>query len=86
MIEAQFERKKMADAVEYLSDVINFPHFTGLRVNTTVTNLLNGIPSLKLSATDVLRVLHDGIYFSRESNIHHCNFVRNVRVRVEVRK
>ena len=41
-----------------------------------VTNLLNGIPSLKLSATDVLRVLHDGIYFSNESNINHCNFVR----------
>ena len=68
----------MREAVEYLKYVITFPHFTGVRVNTTVTNLLNGIPSLKLSATDVLRVLHDGIYFSRDSNIYHCNFVRSV--------
>ena len=74
----------MAEAVEYLSDVINFPHFTGVRVNTTVTNLLNGIPSLKLSATDVLRVLHDGIYFSKDSNIHHCNFVRQTRLLEEL--
>jgi len=84
MIEAQFERRKLSAAVQYLSDVINFPHFTGVRVNTTVTNLLNGIPSLKLSATDVLRVLHDGIYFSRDSNIHHCNFVRQTRVLEEM--
>ena len=76
IVEAQFERRKLVAAVDYLSDVLNYPHFTGLKVNTTVTNLLNGIPSLKLSATDVLRVLHDGIYFSNESNIHHCNFVR----------
>ena len=85
MVEVQFERRKMAEAVEYLRDVINSPHFTGVRVNTTVTNLLNSIPSLKLSATDVLRLLHDGIYFSKESNIHHCNFVRNVRGRVVLR-
>ena len=76
IVEVQFERRKLGPAVDYLSDVLNYPHFTGLKVNTTVTNLLNGIPSLKLSATDVLRVLHDGIYFSNESNINHCNFVR----------
>ena len=76
IVEAQFERRKLVAAVDYLSDVLNYPHFTGLKVNTTVTNLLNGIPSLKLSATDVLRVLHDDIYFNNESNIHHCNFVR----------
>ena len=76
IVEVQFERRKLVPAVSYLSDVLNYPHFTGLKVNTTVTNLLNGIPSLKLSATDVLRVLHDGIYFSNESNINHCNFVR----------
>ena len=80
IVEVQFERRKLVPAVSYLSDVLNYPHFTGLKVNTTVTNLLNGIPSLKLSATDVLRVLHDGIYFSNESNINHCNFVRSVRV------
>ena len=78
IVEVQFERRKLVAAVDYLSDVLNYPHFTGLKVNTTVTNLLNGIPSLKLSATDVLRVLHDGIYFSNESNINHCNFVRSV--------
>ena len=31
---------------------------------------------MKLSATDVLRSLSDGIYFSRDSNIHHTSFLR----------
>ena len=49
-------------------------------MNTTAANLLNNIPSLKLSATDVLRVLHDGVYFNSNNNIHHANFVRQKKV------
>ena len=49
-------------------------------MNTTAANLLNNIPSLKLSATDVLRVLHDGLYFDSNNNIHHANFVKQKKV------
>ena len=45
-------------------------------MNTTAANLLNNIPSLKLSATDVLRALHDGVYFNNDNNIHDTNFIK----------
>ena len=80
MIEAQCERKKFKEAVDFISDVINYPHFTGIKINTTAANLLSSIPSLKLSATDVLRALHDGVYFDQDTNIHYSNFVRQKRV------
>ena len=80
MIEAQCERKKFKEAVDFISDVINYPHFTGIKINTTAANLLSNIPSLKLSATDVLRALHDGVYFDQDTNIHYSNFVRQKRV------
>jgi Zn-dependent M16 (insulinase) family peptidase len=76
IIEAQAERKKFAKAINFLSDAINYPHLTTLKVNTTAANILNNIPSLRLSATDVLRSLHDGLYFSNQSNIHHTSFLR----------
>ena len=76
IIEAQAERKKFAQAINFLHDAINYPYLTTLKVNTTVANILNTIPSLKLSATDVLRSLHDGLYFSSDSNIHHTSFLR----------
>merc|ERR1711892_799888 len=76
IIEAQAERKNFAKAINFLSDAINYPHLTTVKVNTTAANMLNNIPSLRLSATDVLRSLHDGLYFSNESNIHHSSFLR----------
>ena len=76
IIEAQAERKNFAKAINFLSDAINYPHLTTVKVNTTAANILNNIPSLRLSATDVLRSLHDGLYFSNESNIHHTSFLR----------
>jgi len=84
IIEAQCEMKKFDEAIKFISDVINYPHFTDVKVNTTAANLLNNIPSLKLSATDVLRVLHDGIYFNSNNNIHHTNFVRQTKVLEDV--
>ena len=80
MITAQCERKKFNEAVEFISDVINYPHFTGIKIKTTAANLLSNIPSLKLSATDVLRALHDGVYFDQDTNIHYSNFIRQKRV------
>ena len=80
MITAQCERKKFNEAVEFISDVINYPHFTGIKIKTTAANLLSNIPSLKLSATDVLRTLHDGLYFDQDTNIHYSNFIRQKRV------
>ena len=58
--------------------------FSAVKVNTTAANLLNSIPSLKLSATDVLRILHDAIYFNNETNIHHTNFVKQKIVMEDV--
>ena len=76
IIEAQAERKNFAKAINFLSDAINYPHLTTVKVNTTTANILNNIPSLRLSATDVLRSLHNGLYFSNKSNIHHTSFLR----------
>ena len=76
IIEAQAELSKLADAIEFLHDAINYPHLTKKKVNTTAVNILNNIPSLKLSATDVLRSLSDGIYFNRNSNIHQTSILR----------
>ena len=80
MITAQCERKKFKEAVDFISDVINYPHFTGAKIKTTAANLLSNIPSLKLSATDVLRALHDGMYFDQDTNIHYSNFVKQKKV------
>ena len=76
IIEAQAELSKLAEAIEFLHDAINYPHLTKKKVNTTAVNILNNIPSLKLSATDVLRSLSDGIYFNQDSNIHHTSILR----------
>ena len=75
-MEAQCERAKFSAAVSFLADVLTYPHFTGLKINTTAANLLSNIPSFKQSATDVLRALHDGIFFDDDNNIHYTNFVR----------
>ena len=53
-------------------------------MNTTAANLLNIIPSLKLSATDVLRSLHDGVFFNQDNNIHHTNFIKQKQVLEDV--
>jgi len=84
IIEAQAERKKFTQAVNFLRDAINYPHITKVKVNTTAANILNNIPSMRLSATDVLRSIHDELYFSKESNIHHTNFIRQKKFLEEV--
>ena len=76
IIEAQAERSKFTEAIAFLSDAINYPYLTVKKVNTTAVNILNNIPSLKLSATDVLRSLSDGLYFNNNSNIHHTGILR----------
>lgn len=76
IIEAQAELSKLSEAVEFLSDALHYPHLTVTKVNTTAANILNNIPSLKLSATDVLRFLSDGLYFNNNSNIHHTSLLR----------
>eukprot|EP00090_Calanus_glacialis_P042967 TRINITY_DN7610_c0_g1_i2.p1 TRINITY_DN7610_c0_g1~~TRINITY_DN7610_c0_g1_i2.p1 ORF type:complete len:536 (-),score=116.90 TRINITY_DN7610_c0_g1_i2:68-1495(-) len=76
IIEAQAERKNFGKAINFLSDAINYPHLTPVKVNNTAANMLNNIPSLKLSATDVLSSLYDGLYFRKDSNIHHTSFLR----------
>ena len=84
IIEAQAELTKMADAIKFLHDAINYPHLTVKKVNTTAVNILNNIPSLRLSATDVLRSLSDGIYFNQDSNIHHTSILRQKKFLDEV--
>jgi len=79
VIEAQAERSKFAETIEFLRDAINYPFLTEKKVNTTAVNILNLIPSLRLSATDVVRSLSDGLYFNNESNIHHTSILRQKR-------
>jgi len=76
IIGGQAELKKFSKAINYIHDAINFPHITKNKVNTTAANILNNIPSLKLSATDVLSALFDGLYFSNKSNVYHASFLR----------
>lgn len=80
IIEAQAERSKFTEAIEFLRDAINFPLLTEKKVNSTAANIVNLIPSMKLSATDVLRSLSDGLYFNRESNIYHTSILRQKKV------
>ena len=76
IIKAQAEISKLTEAVAYLWDAINYPHLTSKKVNSTVTNLLNKIPSLKLSASDVLGYLFDSLYFSKDSNVYLTSILR----------
>ena len=76
IIEAQAEIAKFPAAIDYIGDALNFPLLSGKKVNTTTANILNNIPSLKLSSTDVLRSLSDALYFNSSSNIHHASFLR----------
>jgi len=70
------ERIKFGDAVNYLSDVINYVHLTPLKVNTTAAKLLNGIPSQLTSAGSVLYYLHGELFFSNDSSMYHWNILR----------
>lgn len=76
LIEAQSTLVKFANATEFLSDAINYPYITKEKLNTTAVNILNNIPTIKLSATDVQRTLFDGMYFDNTSNIYHTSFIK----------
>ena len=80
MIKAYTERNKFVQAVNFLSDLINFPHITTEKVNTTAWNMLNKIPALTQSAIHLLRALDDGLYFNNASMIHHSSFLRQKKI------
>lgn len=76
IIEAQAEIEKFSNAVDYLGDALNYPYFTDQKLSSGASNLLNNMPSLKQSATGILRTLFDGLFFDTNSTIHVTNFIR----------
>ena len=80
VIGIQSESKKFAQAINILSDMINFPHITTVNVNATARNMLNNIPELKQKDTYVLNALDQGLYFNNESMIHHTSFLRQKKI------
>jgi len=80
VFEGQAEIDKFDKAISYFGDAINYPYITESKLNSATANLLNNIPSLKQSATNILRMLNDGIYFGTNNTIHYTNFIRQKRI------
>jgi len=76
IVEAQTELPKFGEAIQFLGDALNSPHLTADKFSSGANNLLNNIPSLKQSATTILRTLSDDIYFDSNNTIHFTSFIR----------
>ena len=59
-----------------LKQTLTNVEFTVDRANSIISQLLNGIPSMKNSASSVVNALFDNIYFDDNSFLHHASFLR----------
>jgi Zn-dependent M16 (insulinase) family peptidase len=68
--------EKYAEAVEILRETLFNVEFTEERVRSLISQLLNGIPGEKLSASTVVKSLADNLYFNDKGSIftklHFC--------------
>ncbi|XP_023322562.1 uncharacterized protein C05D11.1 [Eurytemora carolleeae] len=76
IIEGQSEIGSFNDTMEYFSDALNYPYITEQKLSSTVSNILNNIPSVKQSSTDIIRTLFDNLYFNKNNTIYLSNFIQ----------
>jgi Zn-dependent M16 (insulinase) family peptidase len=67
---------KYLEAITLLKHSLFNVEFTEERAKTVISQLLNSIPSEKLSASKIVNTLSDSIFFSNKSSIHHASFLR----------
>ena len=69
-------QEKYFEAVAILKETLFDIYFTPERIKTVISKLLNGIPSEKLSAPNVVKILADSIFYNKRNNVHHASFMR----------
>ena len=67
---------KYIEAITLLRQSLFDVEFTEERAKTVISQLLNSIPSEKLSAAKIVGSLSDNIFFNNKSIIHHASFLR----------
>jgi Zn-dependent M16 (insulinase) family peptidase len=67
---------KYIEAITLLKESLFNVEFTEERAKTVISQLLNSIPSEKLSASKIVGSLSDNIYFNDHSIIYHASFLR----------
>ncbi len=73
-VEAKAE--KYMEAIALLKQSLFNVEFTEERAKTVMIQLLNSIPSEKLSAAKIVNSLSDNLYFNNKSAIYHASFLR----------
>jgi Zn-dependent M16 (insulinase) family peptidase len=68
--------EKYLEAVASMRDILFHVEFTEERVRTVISQLLNGIPGDKLSASVVVKSLADNMFFKKNNNVHFSSFLR----------
>jgi len=70
-ISAQAEMDKLKEGVSFLSDRINYPHFTMKELNTTIGKHLN---KRTPEAVSIWIELFNGLYFDNTTPMHYAGF------------
>ena len=68
--------EKYLEAINLLKDTLFNVQFTEERVRSIISQLLNGIPGEKLSASNVVKSLSDNIYYNKRNNVYYASFLR----------
>ena len=76
MFFAEATADKYLEAISLLKQSLFNVEFTEERAKTVISQLLNSIPSEKLSASKIVNSLSDNMFFNDRSNIYHASFLR----------
>ena len=76
MFYAEAKLEKYMEVVDMVKEALFHVEFSIDRANSIISQLLNGIPSLKNSASSVVNAIFDNIYFDQQSFVHHASFLR----------
>ena len=79
MFFAEATADKYMEAISLLKQSLFNVEFTEERAKTVISQLLNSIPSEKLSASKIVNSLSDNMFFNDRSNIYHASFLRKFK-------
>lgn len=71
IFEAQCEKEKFVDAVKFMSDVINHPHFTGRSARVMGPSALEFVQFVYVCQLDMLSLNSSKYYSDRTMRPHH---------------
>merc|ERR1719415_400138 len=76
MFFAEAELTNYEETIELLKEALFNVEFNIDKAKTLISQLLNGLPSMKLSASTMNSALFDNLFFDKKNNIYYSSFLR----------